>query len=88
LVIGDGPYPAGEVAEALDVPLLGVLPDDASAAALIASGGGRGLHRSRLWRALTQLASDLTDQQIALATPTQNPAPQDAISAAATAGLT
>lgn len=88
LVIGDGPYPAGEVAEALNVPLLGVLPDDPTAAALIAAGGGRGLHRSRLWRGLTQLANDLTDQQTSLSTPSTDPSSEGVIEAAASAGLT
>jgi MinD-like ATPase involved in chromosome partitioning or flagellar assembly len=68
IVTGSGPYPASEVAEALATPLLGVLPNDPAAAALLGAGGGRGLHRSRLWRALVGLADDLTRQQTALTT--------------------
>jgi hypothetical protein len=82
-VIGDGPYPATEVAEALDVPLLGVLPDDPSAAARIAAGGGRGLHRSRLWRALTQLVGDLSQQQTVLSTSMPDPSPKAPVEAVA-----
>ena len=66
IVIGDGPYPAAEVADALDTPLLAALPADAAAAQLLAAGGGRGLQRSRLWRALVQAADDLVTQQNAL----------------------
>jgi hypothetical protein len=63
VVIGDGPYPAAEVADALDAPLLAALPADAAAAQLLAAGGGRSLQRSRLWRALVQVADDLVTQQ-------------------------
>ena len=66
VVIGDGPYPAAEVAEALDTPLLAALPADAAAAQLLAAGGGRSLQRSRLWRTLGQVADDLASQQNAL----------------------
>jgi Flp pilus assembly CpaE family ATPase len=67
VVIGDGPYPAAEVADALDTPLLAALPADAAAAQQLAAGGGRSLRRSRLWRALIQAADDLMNQQNALA---------------------
>ena len=63
IVIGDGPYPAAEVADALATPLLAAFPADAAAAQLLAAGGGRSLQRSRLWRALVQLADDLVSQQ-------------------------
>jgi Flp pilus assembly CpaE family ATPase len=66
VVIGDGPYPAIEVSDALDTPLLAALPADAAAAELLAAGGGRSLQRSRLWRALVQVADDLVTQQNAL----------------------
>lgn len=67
LVVGAGPYPAAEVAAALGLPLLGVLPDDRSAAAALAAGGGRGLARSRLWRALSRLAHDIVSENAASA---------------------
>jgi Flp pilus assembly CpaE family ATPase len=63
VVIGDGPYPAGEVAEALDTPLLAALPADPGAARALAGGGGRTLMRSRLWRTLVQVSDDLARQQ-------------------------
>ena len=63
IVIGDGPYPAGEVADALETPLLAAVPADAAAAQLLAAGGGRSLQRSRLWRALVQVADDLVNQR-------------------------
>ena len=69
IVIGDGPYPAAEVADALSTPLLAALPADAAAAQLLAAGGGRSLQRSRLWRALVQVADDLVTQQNALTPP-------------------
>jgi Flp pilus assembly CpaE family ATPase len=63
VVIGDGPYPAADVADALETPLLAALPADAAAAQLLTAGGGRALQRSRLWRALVQVADDLVKQQ-------------------------
>lgn len=67
LVVGAGPYPAADVADALGLPLLGMLPEDRPAAASLAAGGGRRVGRSRLWRALSQVAHDLSAQQAALA---------------------
>ena len=69
LVVGAGPYPAAEVAAALGLPLLavGVLPAHRSAAAALAAGGGRGLARSRLWRALSRLAHDIVSENAASA---------------------
>jgi Flp pilus assembly CpaE family ATPase len=63
IVIGSGPYPAAEVAAALDTPLLAALPGDVQAAQQLAAGGGRSLHRRPLWRALVKLADQLTSQQ-------------------------
>lgn len=70
LVIGDGPYPAAEIAEVLDVALLSALPDDRQAAGQLAAGGGRGLARRPLWRTLVKLADQLADHP---APPTDQP---------------
>jgi Flp pilus assembly CpaE family ATPase len=73
IVIGDSPYPAAEVADALNTPLLAALPADAAAAQQLAAGGGRSLQRSRLWRALIQAADDLVTQQNALTSSVAEP---------------
>ena len=62
LVIGDGPYPAVEVAAALEIGLLAALPEDRQAARHLEAGGGRGLARRPLWRSLVKLADQLADQ--------------------------
>lgn len=59
LVVGDGPYPAGEVAVALDTPVLGTLPADRRAAQAL--GRGRIEWRSPLLRAARGVAADLAD---------------------------
>ncbi|WP_254781871.1 hypothetical protein [Modestobacter sp. DSM 44400] len=62
LVVGDGPYSAGEVAKALQLPLAGVLPDDRTAAAVLSDAGTASLktmRRSALLRAATSLAVQL-----------------------------
>jgi hypothetical protein len=62
LVVGDGPYSAGEVADALQLPLAGVLPDDRTAAAVLSDAGTASLktmRRSALLRAATSLAVEL-----------------------------
>jgi hypothetical protein len=62
LVIGDGPYSPGEVAEALQLPLAGVLPDDRTAAAVLSDAGPaslKAMRRSALLRAATSLAAEL-----------------------------
>jgi hypothetical protein len=62
LVVGVGPYSAGEVAKALDLPLAGVLPEDRAAAAVLSDGARmniKALQRSALLRAATSLASRL-----------------------------
>ena len=74
IVIGDGPYPAAEVADALETPLLAALPADATAAQQLAVGGGRTLQRSRLWRALVQVADDLVTQRNGLSPSVAEPA--------------
>lgn len=59
--IGDSPNPPREVAELTDVPLFGVLPDEASIAA--AFGGGRfnerQLRKSTMWRAVLHLGDEI-----------------------------
>ena len=62
LVIGDGPYPANEVAGTLQLPLAAVLPDDRMAAAALSDASqvsAKSLRRSSLVRAATTLAVDL-----------------------------
>jgi hypothetical protein len=63
LVVGDGPYSAGEVADALQLPLAGALPDDRAAAAVLSDAGPAGprsMQRSALLRAAATVATRLT----------------------------
>jgi hypothetical protein len=63
LVVGDGPYPAGEVAKALGLPLAGTLPYDRTAAHALSDGATvspKTLQRSALLRAASHLATTLT----------------------------
>ncbi|HKA03636.1 MAG TPA: hypothetical protein VKD67_04885 [Acidimicrobiales bacterium] len=56
VLIGDRPYPAGEVASVLGVKVLGVVADDPrSAAVLRGEGTGRGLARLALLRSVRAL---------------------------------
>ncbi|MDP8929686.1 MAG: hypothetical protein M3O70_14210, partial [Actinomycetota bacterium] len=61
LLIGERPYPPGDVASALDVPVVGVLGDDASAAGALAGWGGREtrLRRSLLIRSAREVLASL-----------------------------
>jgi hypothetical protein len=61
VVIGAGPYAPAEVTGALRVPLAGVLPHDARAAAVLSDGGSvtRAMSRSRLMRAAAGVARRL-----------------------------
>jgi hypothetical protein len=62
LVVGDGPYSAGEVAAALGLPLAGTLPYDRTAAQVFSDGATtspRTLQRSALLRAASALAGRL-----------------------------
>ncbi|CCH88559.1 conserved protein of unknown function; putative ATPase domain [Modestobacter italicus] len=62
LVVGDGPYSAGEVAKALELPLAGVLPEDRAAAAVLSDGARlstKAMQRSALMRAAASLAGTL-----------------------------
>lgn len=58
LLIGDRPFCAGEVQTALGLPVLGVLADDAAAAAVLSDGAdrGRGFERSALIRSARDAA--------------------------------
>lgn len=59
LLVGDKPYPPDEVAHALAVPILGVLPVDPAAAAILNGLGGR---RTRLERSpLLRHARDIVE---------------------------
>lgn len=63
LVVGVGPYSAGEVAKALDLPLAGTLPYDRTAAQALSDGAvvsPKTLQRSALLRAASSLAKTLT----------------------------
>jgi hypothetical protein len=62
LVIGEGPYPASEVAAALEIPLAGALPLDPRTAAVLSDGAvasTRLLRRSPLLKAATRIATNL-----------------------------
>jgi hypothetical protein len=64
LVVGDGPYSAGEVAKALDLPLAGTLPYDRTTAQALSDGATvspKTLRRSALLRAASSLAQTLTN---------------------------
>ena len=64
LVIGENrPYSAGEIAEAIGLPVLGVLPHDPRSAAVFSSGApaGRRLSQAPLLRAAHSLATRLLE---------------------------
>jgi hypothetical protein len=72
LVVDDGPYSAGEVAKALQLPLAGVLPYDRAAAAVLSDGAMssmKALRRSALLRAASSLAGTLAETAEASSTP-------------------
>lgn len=65
VVDASGPYEAAAIARELKIPLLGVLPADYSAAAVLCDGaaaGWRGVARSRLVRAAGRIATALQEQ--------------------------
>ena len=64
LVVGERPYSPGEIAEMVDVELLGAVPVDANAAALVAGAWtiGKGPGRSRLAKAFRPIAARLVDE--------------------------
>lgn len=59
LLIGRGPYRAAEVADALQVEVVGELPDDPVAADTLSGGRSSGWSRSRLARASVGLADSV-----------------------------
>jgi len=61
LLVGTSPYPAAEVATALDLPVAGVLADDPPAAAVLAGLAGHRprFERSPLIRSAHRIATDL-----------------------------
>lgn len=62
VVIGDGPYPAGEVTAALEIKLAGQLPTDRQTAAALSDGAAlpwRVLQRSPLLKSARALAGEL-----------------------------
>jgi hypothetical protein len=62
LVVGDGPYSAGEVARALQLPLAGVLPYDRTAAEILSDGAlssPKTLRRTALMRSASSLSARL-----------------------------
>ena len=70
LVVGEGrPYTATEIAEAIALPVVGVLPYDASSAAAFSTGAvaGRRLPRSPLLRSARALAAAVFDESAATA---------------------
>jgi MinD-like ATPase involved in chromosome partitioning or flagellar assembly len=68
VLVGDRPYGAGEVGEALGVPVAGVLADDAAAAGALSGARvrARGLERTRLWRSAAALSDHLVPATIDL----------------------
>jgi hypothetical protein len=83
VLVGDTPYNASQVAEALEVPVLHTLPLDRRGATAVNLGGDdRYLRRSPLARSCTQLASLITEGVNAggrgsrpVSTPTERSAP-------------
>jgi len=67
VLIGDGPYPDGEVADALGVPVLGHMPWDPDAAAGLLSlpASDRRLTRTPLVRAARSLTDRLAERPTA-----------------------
>ncbi|MDP8930374.1 MAG: hypothetical protein M3O70_17850 [Actinomycetota bacterium] len=61
VLIGERPYPPDEVASALDVPVVGVIANDASGAGALAGWGGREtrLRRSLLIRSAREVLASL-----------------------------
>lgn len=65
VLVGAGPYPADEVADAVGPTILGHLPADPSGAAALWAGGGRTWAHSPLGRATKELALVLADSRSA-----------------------
>jgi hypothetical protein len=61
VLIGDRPYPAGEVAAAVDLPVVGVIAADTRGAHALVSGvGRRAVARTPLLRSAADIAERLT----------------------------
>jgi hypothetical protein len=60
-LVGNGPYDRRSVGDALALPVVGVLPDDEKAAAVLSDGAvpGRGFAQSALMRGATRLAGQM-----------------------------
>lgn len=71
IVVGDGPYRPGEVAESLGVDLFGVVPHDPRGAEALEGRGGnaRVLARSRLARAGVEIAASVSGALAGLQAP-------------------
>jgi hypothetical protein len=70
VLVGDGPYRAGDVAGPLEVEVLGTLPADHGAAELLCGGGrAAALRRSRLARAAVPLTAVIASRLDGLAVP-------------------
>ena len=77
VLVGDTPYNADQVSEALDVDVLHTLPIDPRGAAAVNLGGDdRYLRRSQLARSCAQLASLVTARVAACAGGPKRPAPR------------
>ena len=65
VTVGDGPYPDGEIAEALGLEVLGRLPWDPDAAEVLTAvpASARQLRMAPLVRLLRTLADQLVDQE-------------------------
>jgi Mrp family chromosome partitioning ATPase len=66
VLVGDRPYGAVEVGDALGVPVVGVLADDAAGAGAFSGARvrARGLERTRLWRSAAALNDRLASATI------------------------
>lgn len=70
VLVGEQPYGPAEVARAVELPICGVVADDARGAdALNAGGGARALARSALVRSAAALAERLVEQLMSVAPP-------------------
>lgn len=76
VLVGDTPYDASQVADALDVEVLHTLPVDTRGAAAATLGGDdRYLRRSQLARSCSQLASRITERVATISPPPANRPP-------------
>ena len=75
IVVGDGPYRAGEIGNALGVSVFGVIAHDPVAAAVLGGerAAGRGFDRSPLLRSARSLCDGLLPRLTASATRTEPP---------------